>query len=117
MRRLLLGWLAIVAFLLGCGEDQTADRTSGDRPAADRVAAQTREPDTALIGSVRTRTHTVRLYAGDRYSIRDADGQVIAADLTGGQFAERFGDLYEETREAFAADTWAGRDDARRNSR
>ncbi len=117
MRRLLFAWLAVVAYLLGCGEDQTADRTSGGSPAADRVAAQTREPDTALIGSVRTRTHTVRLYAGDRYSIRDADGQVIAADLTGGQFAERFGDLYEDTHEALSADAWAGRDDARPSSR
>ena len=73
------------AALVGTGGESTAATT---REAGDAVGPP--------IVSFSFRTHTVHLFAKERYTIEDASGDVLARGLSKAAFAEQFPDVYAE---------------------
>ena len=62
-----------------------------------------------MLGSLRARNHSVRIYTGHRYTIEDSVGNVLAEFLSEPEFQARFPLVFDELREAVADDgPWAG---------
>ena len=74
-----------------------------ERPAQYEVALQpahqTETP--TLIGTLRSRNHTIHLYAG-RFTVEDADGQVLAHLVTEEDFAKLLPELFGDFRRMYA---------------
>ena len=60
--------------------------------------------DLVLLGSFRSRKHTVHVYTGQRYTIETADGRIVGELLTEEEFARRYPTLLAEFRGAIADD-------------
>jgi hypothetical protein len=56
-----------------------------------------------LIGTVRSRSHAIRLYAG-RFTVEDANGKVLADLVTEGGFATLLPRLFGEFQQMYAED-------------
>lgn len=55
----------------------------------------------ALIGSLRSRTHTIHLFTG-KFTVEDADGKVLAKLVDEKQFALMLPDLFDEFKQTYA---------------
>ncbi len=86
-------WVAIA----GCSESSTTLHT--DRPSADASS------ETKTLGMLEYRRQTVHLLPGGRYTVKDADGDVLAADLDDWEMSERFPFLYQRVQEGLADGT------------
>ena len=66
------------------------------------VAGCAAPQDRMRITTIRGRDRTVHIFTGHHYTVEDAAGQTLAADLTQAQFRLRFPELYRSTLEAIA---------------
>lgn len=55
-----------------------------------------------LITTIEGRAHTVHIFTGHRYTVEDASGRTLAADLSEEAFRARFPAVYQATEEAIA---------------
>ena len=82
-------------------ENPVAPATSNisESPRVNVQPAKVEEP--ALIGSLRSRTHTIHLYAG-KLTVEDANGKVLARLINQEQFSMLLPDLFSEFRQMYA---------------
>lgn len=70
--------------------------------------APTRAPTPAPMMTLRTRDHEVALYAGEppEFTVLDQQGMVLAERIDAAAFADRFPELDDQLRRAFASGGW-----------
>ncbi len=66
---------------------------------ASQAAAQIATP--ALIGSLRSRNHTIHLYV-DRFTVEDSDGQILVNLVTEDEFARLLPGLFGDFKQMYA---------------
>jgi len=79
-------------------ETTAADRTA--EPEASSEPVLTTDPP-ALIGTLRSRRHTIHLYPG-KFTVEDSDGKVLANLVTKEAFAELLPDVFAEFQHWYA---------------
>lgn len=94
------GVWGVVAYL---GQPTPTPKPKVERPAQSELpsepASQTETP--ALIGTLRSRNHTIHLYAG-RFTVEDANGQVLANLVTKEDFAKLLPELFGDFQQMYA---------------
>ena len=94
MNRLRLGLLGVLLVVAGCVRIELPNG-SKEMPAS--------------IGTLRSRHHTVHVYAGVRYTIQDAEGNTLATLVTDEELQKQLPKLSHELHQMFAGGTlWAG---------
>jgi hypothetical protein len=61
-----------------------------------------------LVGTIRTREHTVHIHTGQRYTVEDSDGEILVSHLPVDVLREQLPEIFDALDGALAADTWAG---------
>ncbi len=83
------------------------ERSHDDQPVADGQGLPDEVP--ALIGTLQTRRNSIRIYAGLRYSVQDANGKALAVLITDDELWDQFPGLFYDLKHALAVrPLWAG---------
>ncbi len=81
--------------------ERPAQAELASRPASQTETPPARKEAPALIGTLRSRNHTIHLYAG-RFTVEDANGQVLANLVTEEDFAKLLPELFGEFQQMYA---------------
>ena len=113
--RLTLATLALMAGLFATGScsRHAASSTRVRRPLAELpspVTVSVLKPLPAyLIGTLRGREYVIRIYAGARYTVRDAAGRTLAEFVTKKELQASLPDIHRDLERMFAqGGSWAG---------
>ncbi len=86
-------YVGLVALGLVAGVWAIVASMSHPTPTPESTSEPAAQVAPALIGSLRSRNHTIHLYLG-RFTIEDSDGQVLASLVTEDEFAKLLPELF-----------------------
>lgn len=97
-------YIGLVALGLVAGVWAIVASMSHPTPAPESASGPPVQVAPALIGSLRTRTHTIYMFVG-RFTIEDSDGQVLANLVTDDEFSKLLPELFGNYKLMYAEGT------------
>ena len=81
---------------------------TGTQPIAKSKQIETPPDSLVLIVTIQSRDHSVKIYSGDRYTVENTKGQLVAELVTEDEFKQLLPEVFARVNEALADNAWAG---------